>query len=473
MSPTTLSISEVKEAFPHQAAAFKVDSNHPSRSELQEAFHMLEENAIAIPCVLPTTLQFGWAVLICTDADWKIHNAEALTASNQLDAAQAALTANPPEDPDTAEYITVLPNDPSIPALPAFDNPGQFQLIPDWTDKERAVKKILHDQKVHTYFQSSYVNQALVLLMKEIFNESLFADLNRGSTIGSSALRNVHTAKVLRTHLEKKFKKDRPVDVESVMTIFQQPHDTALPMEKYFEKQQQCRDRLVSTLEPISDHTMKRAARGHFLLIPHLVEWVRKYDNDIDPAHTAPWETLRDYFISKDLEFKETQATLGHVGVANAATSDEWDDMKYLLSTLMEKNASIEESMALMMATQSDNPPATTPPAAPTLSPTASIDAATAKIIAAFQATRDPGHKPPESRQKRGAIKPDSKENGPHPKCIHYCWTHGYNFSHASPSCSVKAPGHNDAATQANKRGGSTNNLARYTGPGCPPANKL
>ena len=94
MSLTTLSISEIKEAFPHQAAAFKVDSNHPSRSELQEAFHMLEENTIAIPCVLPTTLQFGWAVLICTDADWKIHNAEALTASNKLDAAQAALTAN-------------------------------------------------------------------------------------------------------------------------------------------------------------------------------------------------------------------------------------------------------------------------------------------------------------------------------------------------------------------------------------------
>ena len=54
------------------------------------------------------------------------------------------------------------------------------------------------------------------MLLKEIFNESLWVDLNKGATIGSSALRNLHTARQIREHLERKFDKEHPLDVDTV-----------------------------------------------------------------------------------------------------------------------------------------------------------------------------------------------------------------------------------------------------------------
>jgi hypothetical protein len=102
------------------------------------------------------------------------------------------------------------------------------------------------------------------MLIKEIFNESIWADLNKGTTIGSTSLRNRHSVQQIRDHLEFKFNKHRPVDIQTMMNKFGMEVDTAQPLEKFFERQQQCQQLLTETSEPIRDASMKRTAIGHF-----------------------------------------------------------------------------------------------------------------------------------------------------------------------------------------------------------------
>jgi porphobilinogen deaminase len=48
-------------------------------------------------------------------------------------------------------------------------------------------------KKIRMQQLASNVDKAIVMLIKEIFNESIWADLNKGTTIGSSSLRNRHS----------------------------------------------------------------------------------------------------------------------------------------------------------------------------------------------------------------------------------------------------------------------------------------
>ena len=173
-----------------------------------------------------------------------------------------------------------------------------------------------------------HVDKALVMLFKEIFNKSLWADLNKGATIGSSALRNLHTARQIREHLEKKFDKERPLDVDAVELEFKTNIDTSLPLEKYFERQQLCQDLLKDTKEPIREVSMKRTALGHLQKVPYMVRTVREQECDEDWKGTSSYENLRNYFIAREIEHIEDRATLGLVETANSAvTSDKLEEL--------------------------------------------------------------------------------------------------------------------------------------------------
>jgi hypothetical protein len=105
------------------------------------------------------------------------------------------------------EYTIVQPDGASIPVIPVFPNPGRFTLDDAWGDKERAIKKLLHEQEADAFLLASNVDKALIVNIKEIFNESIWADLNKGTTIGSSSLCNRHTVRQIQNHLETKFNK--------------------------------------------------------------------------------------------------------------------------------------------------------------------------------------------------------------------------------------------------------------------------
>jgi hypothetical protein len=57
-------IADIKAGFVHKAAEFKVDKQYPSKTELQEKFRKLEENAMTVPCLENECDGFGSAVLL-------------------------------------------------------------------------------------------------------------------------------------------------------------------------------------------------------------------------------------------------------------------------------------------------------------------------------------------------------------------------------------------------------------------------
>ena len=191
----------------------------------------METNAIGVACVEPECFDFGWSTLIAKESEWKAYHANLQTQANKRNAIIAALVLDPLIDVDSVAYSIVRTTASTIPALPTFPNPGRFKILDIWTDKQRSIEKIQYDQKMEQYLTSQHVDKALVMLFKEIFDESLCADLNKGATIGSSALRNLHTARQIREHLERKFDKERPLDVEAVELEFKTSIDTALPLE--------------------------------------------------------------------------------------------------------------------------------------------------------------------------------------------------------------------------------------------------
>jgi hypothetical protein len=64
-------IGDIKFGFVHKAAKFKVDKQYLSKTELQETFRNLEENAMTVPCLENGCDEFGFAALLCKETDWK------------------------------------------------------------------------------------------------------------------------------------------------------------------------------------------------------------------------------------------------------------------------------------------------------------------------------------------------------------------------------------------------------------------
>jgi hypothetical protein len=218
-----------------------------------------------------------------------------------------------------------------------------------------------------------------------------WADLNKGTTIGSSLLRKQHPVRHIRLHLETNFNKHQPVDIQSIMDKFVLDVDKAQPLEKYFERQQQCQLILVETSEPIRDASMKWTAVGHFLKIPHQVRWVREYESDVDPTGTGSWEDLWPYFIEKQMEHINDQATLATVDIANSAEVDEeLNGMKCEIENMAEKTQQLEEALIAMVAfmAEAKQPP---PTPAPTPSPVPfSMEQQFAAFVAAQQQQEAP-----------------------------------------------------------------------------------
>ena len=131
-----------------------------------------------------------------------------------------ALVIGPLVDIDTVIFRPVLNTASTIPDLPTFPNPGRFKSLDFWTDKQRSIEKIEHDQRMEEFIITQHVDKALVMLFKEVFNESTWSDLNKGAFIGkiieSNALGNLHTVRQTHKHLERKFNKERPLDVDAV-----------------------------------------------------------------------------------------------------------------------------------------------------------------------------------------------------------------------------------------------------------------
>ena len=441
----------------------------------------MEANAIGVACVEPECCDFGWSTLIAKESEWKAYHANLQTQDNKRDAIVAALVIDPIVDVDTITYSVVKTTASTIPSLPSFPNPGRFKILDAWTDKQRSIEKIQHDQKMEQYLIAQHVDKALVMLFKEIFDESLWADLNKGATIGSSALRNLHTARQIREHLEKKFDKERPLDVDEVELEFKTNIDTSLPLEKYFERQQLCQDLLKDTKEPIREVSMKRTALGHLQKVPHMVRTVREYERDEDWKGTGSYENLRNYFIAREIEHIEDRATLGKGETANSAvTSDKLEELQYEMANLVTKNSELEEALVTIAGAMEQQKKVAAAATPPHIGNKSDME----KLFAAYLAEQKPPEAP--STPSTSAIEKklqevldgikgntrnvrrSKKPREPNPKFTFYCDSHGCNKSHNSCNCDNKKSFHDDNATfsNPNPKLGIMWNKDVYMGPG-------
>jgi hypothetical protein len=229
--------------------------------------------------------------------------------------------------------------------------------------------------------------------------------------------------------------------------------DTTQPLEKYFKRQQQCQLLLVETTELIRDTSMKRTVIGHFLKIPHLVRWVQEYVSDIDPQSTNSWEDLQTYFIDKQMEHIDDQATLATAGIANSAEVDEeLNEIKYEMANMAEKTEQLEDalvSIAAFMAGTKQQPPAPAPAPASAL---LSMEQQFAAFVAAQQRKEAPKEQSAIDKAVARALGELNNKGGgggggpggnsgtkrtrkPSKRCIFYCFSHGCNFSHNRPEC--------------------------------------
>jgi hypothetical protein len=110
------------------------------RTELKETFRKLEENALTAPCFENECDEFGYAVLLCKESDWKQYHAEKQTEEKK----NAAITAG------QANYAIVSTTGATVPVVPTFPNPGRFILVGTRTDKEIGVAKLLHERRMWT-----------------------------------------------------------------------------------------------------------------------------------------------------------------------------------------------------------------------------------------------------------------------------------------------------------------------------------
>jgi hypothetical protein len=216
--------------------------------------------------------------------------------------------------------------------------------------------------------------------------------------------------------------------------------------------------------------------------------WVREFESS-DPTIASTWEELRMYFIDKQMEHIEDQATLATAGIANSAEVDkELNGMKDEMAKMVEKTQQLEEAlvtMAAFMAEAKQQPPVP----APTLPPAPlSMEQQFAAFVAAQQQKEAPkeqsaideavakalGELSTEGSSGGGGTsgtRGTKKKRKPSKRCVFYCHTHGCNFSHHSHKCEEKKNGHIDAATFSNPSDGKMWNKDIYTGPGCLPCN--
>ena len=106
----------------------------------------MEANGIGVAYVKPECFEFGWSTFIAKEREWKAYYVNLQTQDNKRKAIVAALVINPLVDIDTIAFSPVLTTSSTIPDLPTFPNPGRFKSLDSWTDKQRSIGKIKHNQ---------------------------------------------------------------------------------------------------------------------------------------------------------------------------------------------------------------------------------------------------------------------------------------------------------------------------------------
>ena len=166
-------------------------------------------------------------------------------------------------------------------------------------------------------------------VFKDVFGKERWSDLDTGCDFTDS-----HSAQTILEHLEKKYHKERPVDIEEEKKTLNSLPDQSGPLEKYFSKLQKIQKKFNPSKEHVLDVMLKHIAHGHLLKMSHLQLYVNKWDNNQDPTGNKMYTKMQDYFIQKDLDTHANKTALSIMGIASTAVEFQDDCISRILVSI-------------------------------------------------------------------------------------------------------------------------------------------
>jgi len=349
----------------------------------------------------------------------------------------------------TARWHEPFPTPARPPAYPAIPN--------DATAVVRARSEAEHAITVKDFASYEAAERAVAKFIREAVDEVWYRDLRHATTYYTNV-----TAKQLIDHLMTNCGGLHPSELISLPTEMIGYYSEAEGIPEYINMMEDAQRKLARANLPMSDDQLVAIASTSVLASNHFPrptdEWEAR------PRAQKTWTEWKLHYRAAHLARKRQLLASGKTptafGAANAATAataapvepditpetfaklDGYLDNlaaaatteKTTLNQLIENNATLTANVTSL---------------------TASLAALTAAYtaLAAGKPTAPPAVLPAAKAQQCYKKRAEPVVGG-------YCWTHGYRVTkgHDSATCTVKAPGHKDAATRANIMNGSTAN---------------
>ena len=178
-------------------------------------------------CFDPDLHPHNWAIVIVKEKEYKDYMIEKIntkTENKALKTAQdaesdAAAKAAITKETIAGTWAKVDKTSPKV-QLPEFNNPGRFQVDDSWTGTQLTKKQQQYYLDKDRYCYFSNINKALIKLLGEIFGQERWSDLDTGNKFV-----DIHTARKILEHLEKKFNKEQPIDIKDKLKRLNKPPD--------------------------------------------------------------------------------------------------------------------------------------------------------------------------------------------------------------------------------------------------------
>ena len=441
-------VGALRNTFPIAPETYKL-SRTPTSTEVTKLHTCVKANLKAITCLLPNTDDIEWAWIIQTPQEW-------------ADLFEDKIA-------DDADYVP--------PPLPVLRRPGLFTIESKWSNIEITREKEAYHQQLYLHTYKTNLEKAIIKDLAVAIPSSLVSDLQDiDGCFTKTTLIN------LLSYLDTSFLQVIPKDIGTIMDTFRQPFDETLTLAEYCKRQQDCQADLKDTLEPISTATMIRTSYSHFLTLPHMGIACDEWETAHPSMQATTWPIFKAFFTQKFRQHHNKQSTLRDAGIANSATTDDYNAIQHQLAGVRADNATRDSLFAQMAEhnqqlshqlhtlAHSASSNATRPPV-PELTYTDGASTAmnttltSTDVLTMFadlhkrfdnlSATSASTRPNPNTRSR--------SDNRNHNRTArkyqneNYCWTHGADIhkSHTGSTCNSKATGHMDNATLTNRMGGS------------------
>ena len=317
-------------------------------------------------------------------------------------------------------------------------NPGPRPIIPqNATARATLIAQERHAKALVIFKEVEDVDQALKSFLLQSFDEMYYKNLKNIYT-GYS---NVSTLQILN-HLYSTYGRIKANDLKKNQEYMTQPWCPSNPIENLYKQIEDGNQYASYGNLPFSDSQLVNIGYNIIYDTAALMKACKEW-NRLQPQNKT-WHNFKQHFSEAYAEYEEfDQESNTNQYAAN-------------LERNIHEYAAMTQSQAIAIRELQET----------NASLTTLVQDLTAQIGALTSATRssqqnDQNRSSQQNDQnRRPRSNTNRRNNGPFNK---YCWTHGYNQSHNSTTCTYPASGHCRQATHQNRMDGSVKNQHRFS----------